>query len=45
MGNINIDLPKEVHRQLKAQCALSETTIEAYITQALKRRLKTERIP
>lgn len=42
MGNINIDLPAKVHRQLKAHCALKGITLEQYFSKALERRLNRQ---
>ena len=42
MGNINIELPEDVHKRLKAYCVLHDLTIQAFVTKALERRLKKE---
>ena len=36
MVNINMELPDELHRELKVQAALSETTLKELITEALE---------
>lgn len=44
MGNINIELPEEVHKQLKAQCVLKDMTLQEYVSKALEKRLRSEKI-
>ena len=40
MGNINIEIPDDVHKKVKAHCALQGTTIKDFIIKALEEKLK-----
>lgn len=42
MGRINIELPENVHKELKVKCAIQGVSIKDYINGVLKERvLKT----
>ena len=40
MGNINIEIPKEVHKKLKIASAVNSITIKQYIILALQDSVK-----
>lgn len=40
MTNINIEIPDELHKKLKIQCAIEEKTIKDYIVSVLEDRIK-----
>ena len=40
MTNINIEIPDDLHKKMKIQCAVEETTLKEYIVKALEERLK-----
>ena len=40
MGRINIEIPEELHRKMKAHCALNDITIIDFINDSLKKRIK-----
>ncbi len=40
MTNINIEIPDELHKKIKIQCAIEETTLKDFIVKALEQRLK-----
>jgi hypothetical protein len=40
MTNVNIEIPDELHKKLKIQCAVEEKTLRDYIVQSLEDRLK-----
>ncbi len=40
MTNINIEIPDELHKKLKIQCAVEEKTLRDYIVDSLEQRLK-----
>ena len=44
MGNINIEIPDDVHKKVKAFCALQGTTIKDFIISALDEKLSKERV-
>ena len=43
MGRINIEIPEENHRKLKAVCALNGDVIRDFIISALDEKVKKER--
>jgi hypothetical protein len=40
MTNINIEIPDELHKKLKIQCAIEEKTLKDLIVDSLEKRLK-----
>ena len=44
MGNINIEIPDEVHKKVKAFCALKGTTLKEFIIKSLDERLNKDKI-
>ncbi|NOZ80589.1 MAG: hypothetical protein GXP63_02855 [DPANN group archaeon] len=42
MGRINIELPDDIHRQMKASCALRGIILEEFINQAVTESLQKE---
>ncbi|MEM4336957.1 MAG: toxin-antitoxin system HicB family antitoxin [Candidatus Woesearchaeota archaeon] len=42
MGNINIDIPDELHKQLKVCCAMQDISIKDFIVQSLEEEIKKE---
>ena len=44
MGNINIEIPEDVHRKVKAFCALQGMTIKQFIISALEEKLKKDAV-
>jgi hypothetical protein len=40
MTNVNIEIPDELHKKLKIQCAVEEKTLRDYIILSLEERLK-----
>ncbi len=40
MTNINIEIPDELHKKLKIQCAVEETTLKDYIVITLEEKLQ-----
>jgi predicted HicB family RNase H-like nuclease len=43
MSRINIEIPDEVHRKLKAACALRDIVLKDYIEEALKEALRNDK--
>ena len=43
MTNINIEIPDELHKKVKIQCAIEEKTLRDLIIEALEERLKKAR--
>lgn len=43
MGNINIELPNELHKKMKMICALTSDTIEQFVNRALEKKMKNDR--
>ena len=39
MTNINIEIPDELHKKVKIQCAVDETTLKEYIVNALEEKV------
>lgn len=40
MTNVNIEIPDELHKKLKIQCAVEEKTLRDLIVESLEQRLK-----
>jgi predicted HicB family RNase H-like nuclease len=40
MTNINIEIPDELHKKVKIQCAVEELTLKDFIVKTLEQRLK-----
>jgi predicted HicB family RNase H-like nuclease len=40
MTNINIEIPDDLHKKLKIQCAIEEKTLKDYIVETLEDTLK-----
>jgi len=40
MTNVNIEIPDELHKKVKIQCAIEEKTLKDYLVEALKEKLK-----
>jgi predicted HicB family RNase H-like nuclease len=40
MTNINIEIPDELHRKVKIQCAIEEMTLKDFIALALEEKTK-----
>ena len=40
MGRINIEIPEDIHRRVKAVSALKGTTLIEYINQSVEEKLK-----
>ncbi|MEM3374202.1 MAG: hypothetical protein QXE31_03185 [Candidatus Woesearchaeota archaeon] len=40
MTNINIEIPDELHKKLKIQCAIEEKTLKEYIVNVLEEKVK-----
>ena len=43
MGNINIQIPDEVHKQIKVACAVNSLTLIEFINKAVEEKLKREK--
>lgn len=43
MGRINIELEVELHKKLKVICALQDKTIQEYINEILKDKIKRDK--
>ena len=39
MGNINIDIPEELHRKIKVICAMNEISIRDFLVKSLAERI------
>jgi len=40
MTNINIEIPDDLHKKIKIQCAVEEMTLKEYIIKALESKIK-----
>jgi predicted HicB family RNase H-like nuclease len=40
MTNINIEIPDELHKKVKIQCAVEEKTLKDFIAEALEEKIK-----
>lgn len=40
MTNINIEIPDDLHKSIKIQCAIEESTLKDYIVRSLEEHLK-----
>ena len=40
MTNINIEIPDELHKKIKIQCAIEEVTLKDYVVSVLEEKLK-----
>ncbi|MFH2020764.1 MAG: hypothetical protein ABIJ34_05080 [archaeon] len=40
MTNVNIEIPGELHRKVKIQCAIEEVTLKDFIIAALEEKIK-----
>ena len=40
MTNINIEIPDELHKKIKIQCAIDELTLKDFVVVALEEKLK-----
>jgi len=40
MTNINIEIPDELHKRIKIQCAVEEKTLKDFIVESVEQRLK-----
>jgi len=45
MTNINIEIPDELHKKIKIQCAVDETTLKDYIVSAVEEKLRQKGKP
>ena len=43
MTNINIEIPDELHKKLKIQCAVEEITLKDYIVKTLEEKIKSKK--
>ena len=43
MGRINIELDENMHRKMKAECAMKDITITEFIEEMLRKKLKNGR--
>jgi len=43
MTNINIEIPDELHKKVKIQCAVDEMTLKEFIVKALEEKLKRKK--
>lgn len=43
MGNINIELPEELHKKMKIACALNSKTIIDFVNGSLEKKIKDEK--
>jgi len=44
MGNVNIKIPDEVHKQVKVACAISSLTLIEFINKAVEEKLTREKV-
>ncbi len=40
MTNVNIEIPDELHKKAKIQCAIEETTLKDFVIKAIEEKLK-----
>ena len=43
MTNVNIEIPDELHKKVKIQCAVDEMTLKEFIAIALEEKLKRKK--
>ena len=43
MTNVNIEIPDELHKKVKIQCAVDEMTLKEFIVRAVEERLKRKK--
>jgi len=43
MGNINIDLPEELHKQIKVFCAMHSISIKEFLIKTLEEETETKK--
>ena len=43
MGNVNIELPEELHRKMKIACALTSDTIIEFVNKSLDNKLSSDK--
>lgn len=43
MTNINIEIPDELHKKVKIQCAVDEMTLKEFIVRAVEEKLKRKK--
>ncbi len=43
MGNVNIELPEELHKKVKVVCALTSKTIIDFVSTSLEKKLGNEK--
>ena len=43
MTNINIEIPDELHKKVKIQCAVDEMTLKEFIVRAVEEKLKQKK--
>ncbi|MBW2991913.1 3-hydroxyacyl-CoA dehydrogenase [Candidatus Woesearchaeota archaeon] len=44
MGNVNIKIPDEVHKQVRVACAVDSITLIEFINNAIKEKLEREKV-
>lgn len=42
MTRINIELPEELHKKIKVECAIKDITIKEYIQEVLDKKIKSK---
>jgi predicted HicB family RNase H-like nuclease len=43
MTNINIEIPDELHKKAKIQCAIDEKTLKEFIIEAIEEKLQQKK--
>ncbi len=44
MGNVNIELPEDLHKKMKIACAMTSQTLIEFVNKSLNDKVKTEKV-
>ncbi len=44
MGNVNIELPEDLHKKMKIACAVTSQTLIEFVNKSLEDKVKTEKV-